>query len=202
MDVAASILQQIAGSVVAKANPLTSPAAFDVFKIDTLYSPPCKVVSCNGRVLTWQEQQAPGFMGAFVVFRGQKLVTVSYGIDLWTLDGFALYQQLAAYLNASKNQRPPRGMKLTDLRLADLRIPQVALAKLPHQELVGPGQWRYVIDFQEYARLKLFGGPVQPPRNATEAQIKALQAVVDAKHKALGDAVASATAATNAYPQR
>src|ERR1700748_2652680 len=100
--------------------PVTNPGAFDLFKLDKLLSPFCRITECNGRELTWQEQQAPGFAGAFVVFRGEKLVTVPYGIELITNDpgsvaSFARYQPLVAYCNAAKNARPPKGMRLVDL---------------------------------------------------------------------------------------
>jgi hypothetical protein len=161
-------------------SPIKAPAAHDVFDLDDLLSPQAPdgrstITECNGRELTWQEQQAPGLTGAFVVFRGEKLVSVTYRVEVWTDDGFDSYAQIEQWANAAKNARPPRGMKLTDLRLAALRIPQVALARLPYQELVSPGLWAYNIKFQEYRRLQLFGGAVQPPQNARQKLIVQLQ---------------------------
>jgi hypothetical protein len=161
-------------------SPIKAPAAHDLFKVDSLYSPTAPdgkttITECNGRELTWQEQQAPGLTGAFVVFRGEKLVSITYRIELWTDNGFQTYAQLESYLNAAKNARPPRGLKLVDLRLAGLRIPQVALARLPYQVLVSPGLWAYEVKFQEYKRLQLGGGAPQPPQNPRQALIVQLQ---------------------------
>lgn len=184
-----------AALALAGATPISNPAAFDVFKLDGLYSPPCKITQCNGRQLTWQEQQAPGLTGAFVVFRGEKLVSVTYRIELYSPEMFAKYKPIETLASAAKDARPPRGMKLADLRLAAMKIPQVALAKLPHLETVSPGLWAYEIEFQEYKRLNLWGGPVQPPRNPTEVAIAAAERRVAAKHRELGDTVAGQNAA-------
>jgi len=177
------------------ATPISAPGAFDVFKLDSIMSGPCKITKCNGRQLTWQEQQAPGLTGAFVVFRGEKLVQITYRFEIYNAELFGKYKVIEAYCNASKIARPVRSMRLTDLRLAGLQIPHVALAKLPHQELVNPGLWAYELDLQEDKRLQLFGGPTAPPRNPTEEAIVKKQDEVNRKHRILGDQVDGATAA-------
>lgn len=175
--------------------PIDAPAAFDIFKLDQLLSPFTRITECNGRELTWQEQQAPGFVGAFVVFRGEKLLSVTYGVELIDRPGFARLAPLVAYCNAAKNARPPRGMKLIDLRLADMHIPQVAMARLPYQELLEPGKWGYKFKFQEYRRLQIAGGVAQAPRNAFEVKIEAAQSELRGATAQADEATAAARAA-------
>jgi hypothetical protein len=175
----------------APANPISNPAAFDVYKLDKLFSPFSRILECNGRELTWQEQQAPGYAGAFVVFRGEKLVTVTYGVEIIDRPGFGTVQTMLDYCNAAKTSRPPRGMRLVDLRLAALRIPQVAVARVPWMELESPGHWIFKFKFQEYRRLRIAGGPPQAPRNAFETKIAVAT-------KELSGATADADAAVSA----
>lgn len=181
--------------------PIDNPGAFDVFKLDSLFSPFSRIAECNGRELTWQEQQAPGFSGAFVIFRGERLVSVTYSVEIIDRPGFAKEAPLSAYCNAAKNARPPRGMHLIDLRLADLRIPQVALARLPWLETVEPGHWVKKYKFQEYKRLQIAGGPVQAPRNAFEKKIADAQAELKGA-TANADAALAAARAARGEPAR
>lgn len=175
--------------------PIEAPAAHDIFKIDKLFSPKkTTITECNGRELTWQEQQAPGLSGAFVVFRGEKLVSVTYRVEIFGTAEFKLHEELIAYCHAAKTARPPRGMRLIDLRLAPLRIPQVALARLPHQELVSPGKWMYVWKFQEYKRLELFGGKPGPPKNPRQQRIADNEKKISGLEKEAAAAVAAARA--------
>ena len=81
--------------------PIDAPAAFDIFKLDRLLSPFTRITECNGRELTWQEQQAPGFVGAFVVFRGEKLLSVTYGVELIDRPGFARLAPLVEIIASS-----------------------------------------------------------------------------------------------------
>lgn len=156
--------------------PIAFPLAHDLFKLDQLIAPgKTTITECNGRELTWQEQQAPGMSGAFVVFRGEKLVSVTYRVEIWGDAQFQQWEAIEKWVISSKNKRPVGGMKLVDLRLAALRIPQVALARLPYQELVEPGHWAYSIKFQEYKRLQLFGGAPEPPKNRNQQLIKDLE---------------------------
>lgn len=175
--------------------PIEAPAAHNVFKLDGLMSPgKTTIAECNGRELTWQEQQAPGMSGAFVTFRGEKLTSVTYKIELWGKAQFTEHEKLVEWATAAKNERPVRGMRLIDLRLAALRIPQVAIARIPHQELVGPGHWFYVWKFQEYKRLQLFGGTPKAPANAREKLIVELEAKRNGLEKEAAAAVAAARA--------
>ncbi len=176
-------------------SPIQAPLAHDIFKLDNIFAPgKTTITECNGRELTWQEQQAPGMTGAFVVFRGEKLTSVTYKIEIWGQSQFDQHALLVAWCNAAKNARPPRGMRLIDLRLADLRIPQVALARLPYMQTEGPGHWAYVWKFQEYKRLQIFGGTPKPPQNARQQLIAANEAKINGLEKEAAAAIAAARA--------
>lgn len=190
------LLKTIAQSAVAGVTPISAPAAHDVFKVTgpsgSFYSPPCKIVECNGRESIAQEQQAPGYTGAILVIRGTHLVSVSYEITLWDANGFKTYAPLIAALKAAQNARPQQSLVLTDLRLRDLVVPRVTPIVIPHQQLQDVGKWTYKIRFMENARLKLAGGPVQPPRNAREVQIQQLEGQIAAQQQRTHDAYVNA----------
>lgn len=192
----------IPSSVTSSINPISNPGAHDLFKVDKLFSPFSRIVECNGREYKWQEQQAPGFTGAFVVFRGEALVSVTYGIEIIDKPGFATKSALLSYVAAKAKRRPPEGMKLIDLRLADMRIPQVALARLPWMETVEPGHWIYKIKFQEYKRLQLAGGPVQAPRSKFEGLLDDAKNRLEASTNNARDALAGARAARGERARR
>jgi len=190
------LLKTIAKSAVAGVTPLSAPAAHDVFKVTgpsgSFYSPPCKIVECNGRESIAQEQQAPGYTGAILVIRGTHLVSVSYEITLWDPNGFKTYAPLIAMLKAAQNARPQQSLVLVDLRLRDLTVPRVTPVVIPHQQLQDVGKWSYKIKFMENARLKLAGGPVQPPRNANEQKIQQLEGEISVQRQKTADAIANA----------
>jgi len=169
-------------------SPITNPTAYDT---PTLSGKPfpglTRITECNGRQLEWQEQQAPGFSGAFVVFRGEKLVHVTYIVELWTDAHFQAWDPFEKSLAQGKDRRPVATYRLVDLRLKGLKIPQVSLAVLPYQEQIAPGKWGYKVAFQENKRLNLFGGPVKAPQNEREQQIAAL----DLANKGLRDELAA-----------
>jgi hypothetical protein len=182
----------VAGQATSTINPITSAPAFDIFRVRTpsgaqLYSPPCKIVECNGRETIAQEQQAPGMTGAILVTRGTHLVSVTYELPAYSAATFAAYDALIKILKAAQNARPQQSLVLTDLRLRDMRIPAVTPVVIPAQNLVASGSWSYKIKFTENARLKIAGGPVKPARNPIEAAILATEASNAQKRQLLGD---------------
>lgn len=188
---ASPLLQIVARQATSGVTPINSPAAHDVFKITgptgALYSPPCKIIECNGRETIAQEQQAPGMTGAILVIRGTHLVSVTYEITLWDAGGFTSYAQLIKVLQAAQSARPQQSLKLVDLRLKDLRIPAVTPVLIPHQNLERTGLWSHRVKFTENAKLKIAGGPVQPARSAAErAQVAEMKSNND-KRLQVGD---------------
>lgn len=187
---------------MATTNPISDPASHDVFKLDKLYSPFSEITECNGRERIFQEQQAPGFLGAFLVERGEHLVSVTYQVVIIAqsgVAGFGRLDPLLAYCASLFKSRPAKGAKLIDLRLAALRIPQMALERLPYQQKLESGKWAYVFKFKENKRLQIAGGPVAPPRNTFEQKIAKAQ---DELKAATANADAAKAAAVAALAER
>lgn len=197
-------LQNIAATVspTGSANPIANPGAFDVFKLGGVFSPFSKISSCNGRKRIFQEQQAPGFLGAFLVDRGEKLVEVTYDVIIISPAMFTAVRPLLALCAAANKARPIQGLKLIDLRLADLRIPQIAVEVMPWQEQLEPGKWGYKFQFHEYKRLQVAGGPVQAPRNAFEEKIAVARQELKGATANAYAAKAAARAASNERTKR
>lgn len=191
------LLQTIAQQASRGINPITSPAAHDVFRVKgrsgEIYSPPCRILECNGRESIAQEQQAPGFMGAFLVIRGEHLTSITYEFPMWSVAGFAAWDTLLAMLTSAQNARPQLSLRLTDLRLRAMRGGgsfDVTPILLGHQSLVAPGSWAYKVKFTRNARLQLGGGPVGPARTAAERQIDQQEFVNAGKRQLVADALA------------
>jgi hypothetical protein len=162
---------------MAAPNPYNAPGPHDVFKVKgaagEIVSPRCKIVECNGREAIASEQQAPGYVGAILVIRGEHLTSVTYEFPMWNPGTFASMDTLAAVLGAAMNARPQLSLKLTDLRLRYMRGGgsfDVTPVMLGHQNLIAAGSWSYKVKFTRNARLKLGGGPVAPPRTDTEVK--------------------------------
>jgi hypothetical protein len=185
---------------MAAPNPYSSPRPHNVFKVKgvdagEIVSPVCRITECNGREANAQEQQAPGFTGAILVIRNEHLVSVTYEFPMWNPGTFAQMDTLAATLGAAMNARPQLSLRLTDLRLRYMRGGgsfDVTPVVIGHQQLVGAGSWTYRVKFTQNARLKIAGGPVQPPRTQAERDIAAQEVTNAAKRQHLADAYANA----------
>lgn len=158
-------------------NPIQNPGGYDYFTLDGVKSPGVSRIKSGGdRAENWQNQQAPGFAGAFTVFRYEEISKVTYEIVLLSQDQFAAWETFVAMLNEGKDRRPPRVYTLVDLRVAHNKITSVAYASASALQQPTPGEakWIFEVTFTEYKKRKPTGGPVQPPRNSIEQKIDAL----------------------------
>ncbi|MFT3773015.1 MAG: hypothetical protein QM820_47130 [Minicystis sp.] len=158
-------------------DPIRNPTAYDFFTIDGVKSPGVSRIKSGGdRAENWQNQQAPGFAGAFTVFRYEEISKLTYEIDLFSTEQFAEWETFVAMLNEGKDRRPPRVYTLVDLRVAHNKITSVAYASVSALQQPTPGEakWTFEVTFTEYRKRKPTGGPVQPPRNSIETKIDEL----------------------------
>lgn len=188
---APTLLQTIARSATAGITPFNSAQAHDVFKVagggKSLFSPPCKIVECSGIESIAQEQQAPGMTGAILVIRGSHLVSVTYEVQTWNDVIEAQYAALIAMLRAAQKARPQQSLTLTDLRLRDLGPLSMTPVLIPGREQKAVGLHGFKFKFMQNKRLQLAGGPVAPPRNATEVAILKKQDDIKAHQQQLAD---------------
>lgn len=161
-------------------NPLNNPNSFDIFTLDGVKSPGLSKIKSGGdRAQEWQDQKAPGFAGAFTVFRGEALTKISYDIELWLPEHFAAWDKFVAMLNEGKDRRPnPRVYTLVDLRVAHNNVTTVSYAEIGSQTNPSPGKWVYSLVLKENKKRKPIGGPILGPKNANEKAIEAANAEV------------------------
>jgi hypothetical protein len=179
---------------MADLTPRTAPTAHDIFTLDGLASPGLSRIEGGGdRVMDWQDQQAPGFAGAFSFQRFEKIATVTYLIELWEDEHFLRWEAWIAMLNEGRQRRPPRAYTLVDLRLSHNAITTVGLESCSAQKLIRPTVWGYSLTFHEFRKRQPVGGPLRPPdRQDVElerlnAEAKALDAQLaglEAAHRA------------------
>ena len=160
-------------------SPLTNPQSYDVFTLDGKASPGLSRIKGGGnRAEEWQDQRAPGFAGAFTVFRGEQLTKISYDLELWMPEHFAAWDQWIAMLSEGKDRRPnPRLYTLVDLRTAHNKVVTVSYAEVSAMLNPSPGKWVYSVDLKEVKKREPIGGPILGPRDPNE------KAIVDATAK-------------------
>lgn len=157
-----------------------APTACDCFTLDGARSPGIARLTGGGnRAENWQNQQGPGFTGAFTVFRYEEISTVTYEIRLLTPEHCDDFDTWIAMLNAGKDQRPnPRVYTIVDPRIAHNGITMVSYADSSPIKQPTPGEARHVyeIKFTEVKRRKPTGG-VAKPKNALEEKIRVLNGI-------------------------
>ena len=173
--------------------PLEQPYVYDTITLDQqLVALACIIKGGGGRTVEFQNQQAPGFGGAFTVMRMEQISTVDYEFHMWLPVHFQAWDRLVAMLNAGRKKRPPRVYKLGDLRLAGTEITDIACVGIGPQFIVTPGKWGRVVKFTEYRKRRPIGGPLAP-KSAREEKIDAL----NTENKALEVQLAAAKAAVS-----
>jgi hypothetical protein len=165
-------------------SPLQSPEQYDYITLDGVKSPGLCIRSSGGeRKQKWENQQAPGFAGAFTVFRGEEISTIEYQFQLWEPEHFIAWDSFVATLRAGQKKRPPRVYDLVDLTIDHNEIKQVAAVSIGRQEKLGPTKWGYTVAFTEYRKRKPIGG-VPLPKGKTEIEQKIER--LNSENKALG----------------
>lgn len=164
-------------------SPISNPGSYDFFTIDGVKSPGLsKIISGGNRAQEWQDQKAPGFAGAFTVFRGEQLTKITYEFSLWLPEHFAAWDKLIAMLVEGKDRRPsPRVYTLVDLRVVHNKVTSVSYADATAQMNPTTGKWTYQLELKEVKKRKPIGGPALGPRTELEKAIDA----ADGKVKAL-----------------
>lgn len=172
------------------ANPLLTPSAYDKITLDKAPSPGfVKRTSGGDRPYKIDQAQAPGFMGAYTLFRYEELANIEYRFFVWYdpgkgVKGFvAEYAKLEAFLaqlNRGNKSRPPKAYVFQDLYLSHNAINSIVAQSIgpiekDHEKLL----WSAAVRFAEYKRLNLFGGAPKPPQNEQEKRLQEAQQGLD-----------------------
>ena len=169
--------------------PFDTPSAYDFFTLDGEESPLCYINSGGHRIQQVQKQQAPGFGGAFTVFRIEEISDVEYEFPAWNAAQYAVVKAFAAKLVAGSRKRPVKAYKFLDLRLEHIGIKLVSPFDIsPLDKSKGSQMRRLLVKFVESKKLQPFGGvPSASPANERQqaiadkkADIQALRQHVDA----------------------
>jgi hypothetical protein len=173
-------------------NPLDNPTAFDTFALDGISPPGLTMLKGGGnRKDKFENQQAPGFAGAFTVFRMEEISAIDYEIVVWTPEHFEKLRSFLDLLNTGRKKRPPKIWKLTDPRVAHNNITDVCVVDVSALQRVGPGKYSLGIAFTEYRKRKPYGGAPKRAKSELEKKVeaqneenKALRAQLEAAEKA------------------
>lgn len=158
-------------------NPLRQPGLFDLFWLDGKAPPGITTIKSGGnRSAEWQDMQVPGTQGATSMFRFEKVGMVTYEIKVWTLKQFEELEVWIPIIVAGFESRPVRRFRLTDYRFAHNKVAYVSAVDIGAQILKPEARvWTYDVGFKQVKPRAPFGGPVKPPRNATEEKIKVVE---------------------------
>lgn len=158
-------------------NPLNTPKAFDYIMLDGVKSPGyCERTDGGERSITIEDQQSPGFAGAYVVVKGEKISTITYRFHIWTIDQWKEWGRFEAMLKAGSKKRPPRVYQLVDLFLRGTEVKQVVLETMSRHTQVKIGHHAIDVKFHEYRKKKPIGGVAIPPPNEDDRLIDTLSA--------------------------
>jgi hypothetical protein len=172
-------------------SPITTPGAFDFITLDGQRTPgTCKRTSGGNRSYKIDDAQAPGFGGAYTIFRFEEISKIVYRFSVWydpgkpTAESVAAYAALEAFLAslvAGNKKRPPKSYRFLDLYLGHNGIGSVIVADVGGIEKdEGKMRWSAEVRFSEHKKLRIFGGK---PREKT-AQEKDNESKEDRNQKA------------------
>jgi hypothetical protein len=175
-------------------NPIDQPWLYDYITLDD--EKIAVLVKRTGgfdREQVVEQQQSPGYAGAYTVVKQEKLIEGTYRFMCWEPAHFTTMGALIARFNAGKQKRPPRVYRLGDPAVAHNQLKQIVIGKIsPLIEVShSPIMYAYDIGVYEYRKRKPIGGVAVPEKTATDKQIElvaaqnaALQGQLDALAKA------------------
>jgi hypothetical protein len=162
--------------------PFDTPGAYDYFTLDGEKSPLCYITVGGHRIQQVQKMQAPGFGGAFTVFRIEEISEVEYEFPAWNAAQYKLIETFAEKMAAGARKRPVKAYKFLDLRLRHIGIKQVSPFDLgPLDKAKGSQMRRFTCKFIESKKLAPFGGvPSAAPVGERQTLIAGQKAERDA----------------------
>jgi hypothetical protein len=182
-------------------DPITNPTAFDRITLDGREVAVLAEATDGGdREQVVEQQQSPGFAGAYTVVKQEKLSALTYRFHCWLPAHFQALRPWLDTFKAGRKKRPPRVYVLGDLSVEHNEIKQVICSKVSRLIKVSQGRYAYDVHFDEYRKRRPIGGVAVPGLTATDIAIigfevanPALQAQLNsmradaAKRRAAGD---------------
>ncbi|MCC6559663.1 MAG: hypothetical protein IT372_42645 [Polyangiaceae bacterium] len=155
-------------------NPLVNPGPWDKFKLDSVENPGLSELQSGGeRKDKIESMQGAGDEGAFTVFKGSEISSLSYLVKVWSVGQL---KQLGAWLELLRSGRKKKPRKVydhEDPRTAHNEILRTTVESIGPVQKLAPGMWGVVVAFKEWRKKKTTGGPV---RGKSEGQTAAEQA--------------------------
>jgi len=171
-------------------NPIDQPWLYDYITIDDEKVPVLvKHASGFDREVVVEQQQSPGYAGAYTVVKQEKLMEGTFRFMCWLPAHFATMDALIARFNAGKLKRPPRVYRIGDAAVAHNQLKQIVIGKIsPLIEVShSPIMYAYDIGVFEYRKRRPIGGVAVPEKTADDTKIE----LQEATNKAGAEALAS-----------
>lgn len=175
-------------------NPIDHPELYDYITLDDEKIPILvKRPSGFDREIVVEQQQSPGYAGAYTVVKQEKLIAGTYRFMCWLPDHFATMKTWIDRFRAGNKKRPPRVYRIGDAAVAHNELKQIVVSNIsPLIEVShSPIMYAYDIKIDEYRKRRPIGGVVAPAKTETDRQIElvsaqnaALQSQLDALSKA------------------
>lgn len=167
-------------------DPNDDPEAWDFIEVGGVRSPgPCGLPASVFRQLKWEAQQSLGFTGAFLVYRGEELATLSYTMRLWSAehwkDGGAFYDMLVEGYKRRQNKL----LRLEDPAIRPLGFNRVVVEAIGSLVRKEDGSSLYTAEFRlkhykKRAPIQSLPRPADDPwKNARAAEEEVKQAEVE-----------------------
>lgn len=164
------------------ADPQDNPALYEHPTLDNIPIPGTRVVRTGGgeRTMKVEQQQQPGFAGAFTLVKMEDMATVSYRIDCADKPARdAVNAWLPAMRAAQKSWPKPTVFRLYDPALEHNEIRNVIVQKVGGwQKEYKSGMWSVDIALAEWKKRVPIGGVAKPrPKSEAEKEIEQLKPV-------------------------
>jgi hypothetical protein len=170
-------------------DPISNPAAFERITLNDKEIPLfCERSEGGDREWVIEQQQSPGYAGAYTAVKNERLSSVTYRFHLWLPSHFVLFRPWLDTFRAGQKRRPPRTYTVNDLSIEHNEIKQLVVRRISPLVKVSPGRYAYDIGGDEYRKRRPIGGVAVPAKTEAERELEATRAEgvrLDAQYKAL-----------------
>lgn len=161
------------------ADPSENPTIYEHPALENVPIPGTRVVRTGGgeRSQKVEQQQQPGFAGAFTLVKIEDMATVSYRIECADKPARDAVRSFLEVLRKGQKQRPrPAVYRFSDPALEHNEIRSVVVSSLGGWTKADPsGLWSVEVTFSEWKKRVPVGGAAAPrAKTDTEKQIEAL----------------------------
>lgn len=157
------------------ADPWTTPGLYDRITLDGEEVACLAMIDGGDRTSPIEQQQSPGYAGAYTLAKWERLSEVTYEFRMWEPEHLTTMRAWIARLHAGRKKRPhPKVWRLGDRRLEHNAITQVCTETISRliQPEAGVQLYVFRVVFKEYGKRRPLGGVALPAKTETDKQIE------------------------------